>query len=307
MSPLSMPSLAFVLPAIVGLLSLRGWRGSAGEAAAIRHVVVWAAVGIAISLPMRVAIFGYDCTLPHLLLLHRWLPFAGVLRVPERLRVTALIAIALLVGLTFAELLRQLGLTRGRAAWRRLLSGAVAVMIAVVMYRQYATTIGQPDAYGRRLPTRYQLRRPPGDSPVLQVLRETGGPTIEVPLPWIWPMTPTAHAPAMYRSIFHWQPLVNGYGSYWPAGFPERMRLAARLPDPVALRALRRETGLEFILARVHDRLPIDESLAKERAPWLDLVERGGRSDLRLVASDDSLALFRVVDEPAGDEATATP
>src|SRR5262245_31635453 len=132
-------------------------------------------------------------------------------------------------------------------------------------------------------------------------------PPSKCPLPWVWPLNPKAHAPAMYRSTYHWQPLLNGYGSYWPDGFVERMRLAVRLPDPAAVRALRRETGLEFILARVHDHLPIDEDLAKERAAWLDLVQRGGRPDLRLVAADDSLALFRVTDERAGSDVTTTP
>lgn len=307
LSPLSMPSLAFVLPAAVGVLSLRGWRGSAGEASAIRHVLVWAAVGIIISLPMHVVILGYDCTLPHLLLLYRWMPIASVLRVPDRVRVTALIAIALLVGLTFAELLRHLGLPGGRDLRRRGLHSGIAALIALAMYMQYATTVGQPEAYGQRLSTRYELRRPPGDSPVLQMLRATGGPTIEVPLPARWPVNPKAHAPAMYRSIFHWQQLLNGYGSYWPAGFPQRMRLATGLPDPRAVRALRRQTGLQFILVRLRARLPIDDSLAQERAAWLDLVKSGGRPDLRLLASDDSLALFQVTDEPARSKMVVKP
>jgi len=135
----------------------------------------------------------------------------------------------------------------------------------------------------------------------LQELGAPEGVVLELPLPRQWPTNPMAHAPAMYRSIFHWPPLLNGYGSYWPDGFEQRMRLAARLPDPEALDALRRETGLRFILARLTDQLPIDAGLAAERLPWIDLARRGGRRDLRLVASDDSLALFRVTGEPQDD------
>jgi hypothetical protein len=89
----------------------------------------------------------------------------------------------------------------------------------------------------------------------------------------------------MYRSIFHWRPLLNGYSSYWPIGFPERMALAQKLPDPEALEALTRETGLAMILVHLRGIGP-----AKRRA-WLSAANRGGPGGLRLVArhKDDLL------------------
>jgi len=67
---------------------------------------------------------------------------------------------------------------------------------------------------------------------------------------------------------FHHRRLLHGYRGYWPAGFPEWMALAERLPDPGALAALRCETSVEAIL--VHTAL-----LAPTGAgPWLALAER---------------------------------
>ena len=298
LSPLAIPSLSVVLLAAGGLSAWRRWRGSAAEASAARHTLLWIAVGVAISLPLRVSLLGHAFSLPHLLLAQRWGgPLTNALRLPERLRVAALIGTVLLIGLLFAQLLRHLGLANSR----RPLGNLLAALVALVLYAQYATAIGQPQSYGPRLPVWYALQRPPGDSPALQELRAIGGPTFEAPLPRLRPMTAAAHAPAMYRSIFHWQPLLNGYSSYWPEGFAERMRTAARLPDATTLRALRQQTGLEFIIARIDEEVPIDASLAEERAAWLELAKRGGRPDLRLVAADDVVALFRVTDEVVSD------
>ena len=119
-------------------------------------------------------------------------------------------------------------------------------------------------------------------SPLLAILRHPGGPLLELPANNIMQA-----AQAMYGSIFHWRPLLNGYASYWPEGFPERMALARRLPDADALATLRAETGLELILVHADWGEP-------KRAAWLELAARGGREDVRLLARDGSDLLFIV-------------
>ena len=125
----------------------------------------------------------------------------------------------------------------------------------------------------------------------------------------------------MYRSIFHGRALVNGYDGYWPAAFPARMALVASLPDPRALAALRRETGLELILTHLEQfgvaEREVCEGLEQasvplpppgchqdfggaERAAWLAIAERGGRDDLRLLTRDGADLLFAVTSSPAG-------
>src|SRR5262249_1497329 len=158
---------------------------------------------------------------------------------------------ALLAGVAFAELVSGPA-TAARLAPARLLRGVFAVALVLGMYLQYARGTGEPAAYGSPLPPAYPLRAAVrGDSTVLRVLRTSGGPTLELPIE-LSPLTRAAHqAVAMYRSIFHWQPLVNGYASYWPRDFPELMTLATRLPDPQALHELRSRTGLRFVLVQL--------------------------------------------------------
>jgi hypothetical protein len=150
------------------------------------------------------------------------------------------------------------------------------------------------------LPAAYPLQEAiRGDSPVLRALRDARGPTIELPL---WPSQPTIppyHAVAMYRSIFHWQPLLNGYSSYWPRDFPELMSLAAQLPDPGALQELRRRTGLRLVLVRLTTRLWNEARLEPVRQLWRGIAMSHDRPDLELLAADDDLMLFRVTGEAA--------
>jgi len=134
---------------------------------------------------------------------------------------------------------------------------------------------------------------PAVDPAVLSALRGGRGPVVEVPVQVIGdggPMWAFARkeAVAMYRSTAHWRPLVNGYSSYWPAGFPERLKLVAALPEPGALAALRAASGVEAILVRLPD-VPPDARIA-----WLALADGGGRRDLRLVARGAQDLLFAI-------------
>jgi hypothetical protein len=78
------------------------------------------------------------------------------------------------------------------------------------------------------------------------------------------------------------------------------MALAKRLPDPEALEALRRETGLEAILVRGGDL-----TLGK-RPIWLALAAAGGGQGLTLVSRDGDELLFEV-ERGRGAESSAPP
>jgi hypothetical protein len=97
----------------------------------------------------------------------------------------------------------------------------------------------------------------------------------------------------MYRSIFHWQPILNGYSGFWPAGFPERMRLVYQLPDSSAVAALRRETGLSMIL------VDLDQRVDRSRAASYRALARGGEGMLAPIANDGHLLLLTVGDPPS--------
>ncbi len=99
---------------------------------------------------------------------------------------------------------------------------------------------------------------------------------------------------AMYRSLSHWRPLVNGYASYWPAGWAERMADAARLPDSAVLARLVRATGLTTIVVRLSELPPAERARWKlplaPAVPGLVPVRRGGDMLIFDVVAADVLA-----------------
>ena len=127
------------------------------------------------------------------------------------------------------------------------------------------------------------------ESPFLSILRQSGGPLLEFP-PQLSPpeRAPVWHARAMYRSIFHGRKILNGYASYFPAGFIERMGVAAHLPDAAAIAQLKQEAGLELVW--VHG----DYLSATARGRWIGFFEQGGRSDMRPKAREGNDLLFDV-------------
>ena len=250
--------------------------------AAWAHGALWALCGTLIALPRAAFWNGHPIVVPQTILAYL-LPAAGFLRESGRLGVAGLMGLAVLVGAAFAESERRLA--RSHRLLALVLPPLLAVVVAGEMYREYAYGWG-----GREpLPSSYPLARAPtGDSPLLDVLRQPGGPLLELPVA-LTPFGPLPgpNAAAMYRSIFHWRSLVNGYSGYWPAGFIDRMVLAERLPDAGALTELRQATGVALILVHTPD-LP-----ERGRAPWLELAGRGDDS-LRLVARDGDDLLFAV-------------
>ena len=296
LSPVAVPTVGLAVIALGAVKALvRRWRGApAARDRLWKHAALWAIVGTAISLPLQVRWNGAVVVLPHVALAQSWLPFLSFLRMPQRLGVSGLVGLALLGGLAFAELASGAA-TAARLAPAGLLRAGFAIALVVGMYLQYTRGIGEPAAYGPPLPHAYPLRAAVrGDSPVLRVLRTSGGPTLELPFKLSRFDAIKHQAVAMYRSIFYWQPLLNGYASYWPRDFPELMTLAHRLPDPQALQELRSRTGLRFVLIRLAEEVPRDAEQAAARSLWRGIAARRDRSDLELVAADDELLLFRV-------------
>jgi hypothetical protein len=318
--PTAVPTVVLALVAAGAIaVAFRAWRRDpVPGAAAWRHGVLWTVAGIVASLPPTVLWYGTPIVLP----LHEAVRGLGVydlIRFPSRLGIAALVGIAILAGAAFAECSGRLG-SRRRSA-------ALALALAVVMYVQYTG--------GFRLPGIAPVRSLPSDYPIwpaiapgsrlLELLARPGGPVVELPVGALVGPDTSNDAPlqarAMYRSIFHRRPILNGYSSYWPREFPARMAAVRRLPEPEALAALRRDTGLEMIL--VHPRLfgAVERGLcarlqavgrtaprcgedfgAAERAAWRRLAAEGGREDLQLVAVEGDDLLFAVIGDaaPAG-------
>jgi hypothetical protein len=255
----------------------------------------WAVTGLVLMLPPMVDVGGATVALPNALLA-RWTPLYQVLREPSRLGVASLVGVALLAAVAAEEVARRLP-----TGARRL----VPLAVAVAMFAQYAWD-------GTRLPGRYPLVPAPSDEePILAVLRQPGGPLLELPIGHL-EAGATGHARAMFRSTRHWRPLLNGYGSYFPATFADRMDVALQLPDAVAVAKLRDEAGLALLLVHLDEfdltvrnycrHLPghgvgrpacARDLGAPSRALW-EKVAADGRSDLRLLVRSGPELLFAV-------------
>jgi hypothetical protein len=254
-----------------GLLLRRRRAGAASvPAAAWRQAWLWTLMGFAMATPAVEVFGGVPFRLPYVIALERLVPFVPqVIRDFSRLGIAAMLGLALLAGLAFAEIVAA------RAPRRAALLTAVVVAGLAIEYRLQKT------------PPFAVMAMPDASSPVAAALRAGQGPVLELPVGWAGTQ-PWPHARAMYRSIFHWRPLVNGYSSYWPAGFAERMALALRLPDAGALAELRRETGVTSIV--------VDGDYLDARAfsDWRGLADAGGGKGLGFVMRSGNVMLFRV-------------
>jgi hypothetical protein len=237
----------------------------------------------------------------------------ATLRAAQRLGVTTLVAGSVLAGIAFVEL--------GARMSRYAVLGPVVAFVSVIAL--LLVTYFQPrSVFSRTLdpslayPT---LRAPVAADPFDAEISRSHGALLELP---VCP-SGTSHAVAMYRSIGHRRPLLNGYNGYYPADFPARMALACRLPDPEALAELVRSTDLDMILVHTNflgtsrrapakapyacppdPRGPTDYAPGAEALAWRDAGIPGARADLQLVGgAHHGVLLFRVVraraDEPA--------
>lgn len=292
LGPLAVPPAAVVLIALGLLIVVRRSDGAWSVLGRLPWRVgwLWTAVGLVIAIRPRADWHASLIAAPHSLLA-RFTPFYEVIRIPERLGLAALMGIAMLVGFAFAECERLIACRRaGRPRSFMAAHVATIALMGCAVGAMYATCqrgIGSPWLFLRPLPASYPITAsvsPP--SPVLMdVLARPGGPVLELPVG----SSPWPAAQAMWRSIFHGRALLNGYNGYWPAGFPERMALASRLPDPGALDELADETGVDLILVHA-----ADYGGDTARTTWTELAARGGAGRLGLVARDGHDLLFRV-------------
>jgi hypothetical protein len=295
-SPAGVPAAALLLAgAGAASLLLRRSRGERDRShAAWLHAATWTGAGILMASSPPAGAAGGLLTWPYRLLAE-WTPLYELIRVPMRLAVPSLIGLSLLAGLGLAELSKRVPIRTGRRPVLELGIGLLFVVAMLYGFPPTASSARRADPWPAGVPRLHALgsfptrAAPDRGAPLLAILREPGGPLIELPAA----PNPASHAEAMYRSIYHQRRILNGYSSYWPEGFPERMALADRLPDPDALAELERTTGLTTVLVHLPRLSPA------KRESWQALAEGSGESRLRLVARDRSRLVFSV---ETGDE-----
>jgi hypothetical protein len=316
-TPLAVPTTVGLI--VVGLIAAGGlagvlcWRRGIGSGLGRRwaHAGFWVVVGTFIALsPVVVADLPWldgTWTRTRIALPQHWLAvhteLYRVVRVPARLGVAALMGLCLLAGLAVAELMRAAA-RGGRALAAPAARAGLAVALAALVYVI-------PPAGEDPLPDAYPTRVVPTVAPeLLRQLRSEDGPLLE--LPAVFPTSvdrldaaqradsPThvlayqLNAAAMYRSTLHWRPLVNGYASYWPAGFIDRARATDALPALDALRQLVCQTGVRTILVNLRHFPP------ERRAVWLRAATEP-TTGLQLVGEWPEQLLFDVTLPRAGE------
>ena len=149
--------------------------------------------------------------------LYTWLaestPFMSLLRAPARLGAVVIFALAVLAGFGLARLLS------GRRAWlAAALTATVAVEVAAVPW-----DLHQPDP----LPEAYRR---------LATLPRGG--VVEFHFPYRQTDL-FRHTRYMFDSMWHWQPLINGYSDFIPPDFQEMAIPINDFPDPKSFGILR--------------------------------------------------------------------
>lgn len=198
---------------------------------------------------------AFGLRLPAPFALVRFLPGGDLLRTPSRFGI---------LGLLGLDVLAALALTRfvaGRASPR--MGAAVVSALAVV-----AVLEAWPAGLDRL------VRDAPAFPPAVAWLR--GAPLGAVlELPWT---DPVDGAPYVYWSTGHWQPLVNGYGSFEPPGNFAVGLLGQRWPSGYTARQFR-AAGIRYVVVHT-DRLGGEGLMRLEEAGTLPegtalLAERG--------------------------------
>ncbi len=171
----------------------------------------------------------------------------------------------------FATVLMALGLERclraiASAGWRATVAAAAVLLIAV----EY---VGIP------LDMQKVGGTPDDVHPLYKRLAEINpkAPLIELPVPTTVRRTPL-DALYMFNSVHTWQPLVNGYASYWPGLYEELRPVLEDFPTVMGLRHLT-ALGVQYVL--VHEMWMPPRSLeALKETEALKEVARDGQDVL---------------------------
>jgi hypothetical protein len=193
------------------------------------------------------------------------IPVFSFIRAAGRFGVIVTLAAGVLMALTMGH-------------WsRRVRNGqAIVGLLTIVLGTEL---LSAPRPGGPRLP----------ESPVYRRLAEQPrGPVIEFPM---FPRQLEQNARYVLMSTAHWQPLVNGYGAFWPEDIQRLASDTRAFPSEETFRTVR-DWGVRYVV--VHPELYERHGLATKAVllPALDALE----PHMKLLASDRHVRLYEVRD-----------
>jgi hypothetical protein len=168
-------------------------------------------------------------------LLYRFLPGFDLIRVPSRLAILTLLALAVLAGAGASRLLARVS-PRARTPASVLVVLLLAAEFAMLPLAAppYAIEVGEID--------RWVAARP--------------RPFVVAELPVAPPSDAVAsaryHSRYMLHSMLHWQPIVNGYSGFVPPRHEALFDQLTRFPDEGSVRALE-QLGVSYVLLHRED------------------------------------------------------
>ena len=263
----------FVLPRRDGIPLFLGWTAIA---LAVVGAAAWRgrprgpllavlASGVLLTLGPRVP------SLPNVPLPYEWLatvvPGFSAMRAPQRFGALAALAVMPLAAFGLAWGRARLTARRPRPAWGALV--ALAALLGFVLEVAPGPLATRPMPVGDAVPAVDRHLAQHGD----------GGSVLYVPFSEGWLFRESAF---MYRSIFHWLPIVNGYSPYPPASYRQIATAAEGLPDPAALDAVLAAARPRWVV------LLTNQLADADRARWQATLE----ARLRLVRRFERALLY---------------
>jgi hypothetical protein len=211
-----------------------------------------------------------EMRLPGPFSLIRLLPGGDALRTPSRFGILGVLGIDLLAALAF---------TRLQTSWVRGARRGPALFVAVAVF---ATLEAWPAGIGRLVKP-----APPFPPSAAWLAQAPTGPVLE--LPWLEHGDSATH---VYWSTRHWQPMINGFGSFNPPGNFGLALIGQRFPSPYTSRVLRAH-GVRYVVIHM-DRLP---------PAWRERVEQSSElpEGVRQAAAIGSDLIFEI--DPEGPRA----
>jgi hypothetical protein len=281
------------------LAAIGAWRALFGPAAtkqdrirrhAYRFCLAASILAVTLSLGMWIHLGPIRVPGPYALLLTTLSPFGSV-RSVYRFYIFGHLFAAILAGLGLRQCLAAVSTARARRT--------IAVCVVVVMLVE---SIWVP------LNLQEVGGRPSDVHPLYQHVAQAdpNAPLIELPIPNDIKRAPL-DALYTFSSIHTWQPLVNGYASYFPGLYEQLREVMSEFPSFRTIRYLQ-ALGVQYVLVR-EGLMPTDTAKAVKRFPRLREVERVHRDVLYKVADSRRRSLndwqgqlrFRIERDPKSD------
>jgi hypothetical protein len=200
------------------------------------------------------------------------------LRVPSRINVITMLALAVMSGFGVSELQKRL---RGTIPG---LPKHILLMIPLLIAAEYAS-----------IPLPYSAVVPSQVPEVYEWLAGVEEDAVVIELPFAsttdgstdWSAFPYIEGWRVYFSTYHWKSIVNGYSGFLPPGYAELVQDMSGFPDESSVSRLN-EIGVNYVLLH-------REMWDAERREFVEQSLKAHASELSPVAEFGEVAVLRVV------------